>query len=107
MWSAYELIDDDVVTESSLNRVVGALPQDVSSRTPKVESGRTTHHVNSTRELAVSFLEACVTCSSEDAVAASIRKADVVFGCLDRESPRLFLTDLCSRLHDHLLRPRD
>ena len=91
----FELVDDNVVTESSLNRVVGALPQDVSSKTPKVRVAE--RLIMSIQPRAsISFLEACVTCSSEDAVAASIRKANVVFGCLDRESPRLFLTDLCS-----------
>lgn len=37
-----------------------------------------------------------MTRSAEDAAASLIRNSDVVFGCLDRESPRLFLTDLCS-----------
>jgi molybdopterin/thiamine biosynthesis adenylyltransferase len=91
----YELIDDDVVTESSLNRVVGALPQDASLETSKVRAAERlimSIHPGAS----VSALGTRVTRSSDDAAAASIRKADVVFGCLDRESPRLFLTDLCS-----------
>src|SRR5438270_12650124 len=36
----YGLIDGDVVTESSLNRVVGAVPRDVLAMTPKVQSAR-------------------------------------------------------------------
>lgn len=91
----YELIDNDVVTESSLNRVIGALPQDVSSRTSKVKVAK--RLVKSIQPAAdVSALEGRVARSSDDDAAASIRKADVVFGCLDREAPRLFLTDLCS-----------
>ena len=31
----YALIDHDVITESSLNRVIGALPQDVPSKRRK------------------------------------------------------------------------
>jgi hypothetical protein len=38
----------------------------------------------------------CNSKCPEDAAATSIQKASVVFGCLDKESPRLFLTDLCS-----------
>jgi molybdopterin/thiamine biosynthesis adenylyltransferase len=91
----YALLDHDTVTESSLNRVVGALPQDVLSRTPKVKTAE--RLIKSLQpEAAVTVLEARVTWSSDDAAAALIQKADVVFGCLDRESPRLFLTDLCS-----------
>jgi molybdopterin-synthase adenylyltransferase len=91
----YELIDDDVVTESSLNRVVGALPQDVGAKTSKVRAAE--RLIKSVQpDASVDVLEGRVTRNSEDAAGALIRKADVVFGCLDRELPRLFLTDLCS-----------
>jgi molybdopterin/thiamine biosynthesis adenylyltransferase len=91
----YALIDDDAVTESCLNRVIGALPQDVHSKTPKVRAAE--RLIKSLQPIAaVSVLEARVTRSSDDAAAALMQKANVVFGCLDRESPRLFLTDLCS-----------
>lgn len=91
----YGLIDDDVITESSLNRVVGALPHDVESKTSKVRCAE--RLIRSVQQDAIiDVLEDRVTRSSEDAAAVLIRKCDVVFGCLDRESPRLFLTDLCS-----------
>jgi molybdopterin/thiamine biosynthesis adenylyltransferase len=91
----YELIDDDIVTESSLNRVIGAFPQDVRAKTSKVRSVE--RLIKSVQpDATVSVLEGRVTRDPEDAAAALIRKTDVVFGCLDRESPRLFLTDLCS-----------
>jgi molybdopterin-synthase adenylyltransferase len=91
----YELIDDDVVTESSLNRVVGALPEDVEAETSKVHCAE--RLIKSVQpDASVDVLEGRVTRSSEDAAAELIQKADVVFGCLDRESARLFLTDLCS-----------
>jgi molybdopterin/thiamine biosynthesis adenylyltransferase len=93
----FELIDDDVVTDSSLNRVIGALPQDVSSEMPKVKVAE--RFIKSIQPRAdVSTLQGRVTRSHDDGAAASIRRADVVFGCLDREAPRLFLTDLCSSL---------
>jgi molybdopterin/thiamine biosynthesis adenylyltransferase len=91
----YGLIDDDVITESSLNRVVGALPRDVQAATPKVQSAE--RLIKSVQPAAtVGVLEGRVTRSPDDAAAELIRKAGVVFGCLDRESPRLFLTGLCS-----------
>ncbi len=91
----YGLIDDDVITGSSLNRVVGALPQDVGAETPKVRSAE--RLIKSVQPGAtVDILEGRVTRSSDDAAAELIQNTDVVFGCLDRESPRLFLTGLCS-----------
>lgn len=91
----YSLIDDDVITESSLNRVVGATPQDVSAKTSKVRSTR--RFIKAIQpDARVDTLEGRVTRSSQDAAAALIQRSDVVFGCLDQESPRLFLTDLCS-----------
>jgi len=92
---SYVLIDDDMVTESSLNRVIGAVPQDVSSKTAKVRVAE--QLIKSIQpEAAISMQEVRVTRSPADAAAVSIQKVNVVFGCLDRESPRLFLTDLCS-----------
>lgn len=91
----YGLIDDDVITQSSLNRVVGALPQDIGSKTPKVRSAE--RLIKSVQpDAVIDVLEDRVTRSSEDAAAALVRKCDVVFGCLDRESPRLFLTEICA-----------
>ncbi|MCH7584533.1 MAG: ThiF family adenylyltransferase [Acidobacteria bacterium] len=91
----YGLIDPDVITGSSLNRVVGALPHDVGSKTPKVRSAQ--RLIKSVQpEANVDILMGRVTRSFEDAAAAMIRESDVVFGCLDQELPRLFLTDLCS-----------
>jgi hypothetical protein len=92
----YGLIDDDVITESSLNRVVGALPQDLGAETSKVRSAE--RLIKSVQPGAtVAILETRVTRSSDNAAAGLIRNTDVVFGCLDRESPRLFLTGLCSK----------
>jgi molybdopterin-synthase adenylyltransferase len=91
----YGLIDHDVVTESSLNRVVGSSPSDVGAKTRKVRSAqRLIKAVQPDATIAV--VEGRVTRSHADAAAALIRQSDVVFGCLDAESPRLFLTDLCS-----------
>ena len=67
----YALIDDDAITESSLNRVIGAVPQDVPSKTPKVRAAE--RLIKSLQpEAAVTVLGARVTRSSEDA-AATVR----------------------------------
>ena len=71
------------------------VPQDVLIEDDKGE-GRGRLIKSLQPEAAVTILESPRNPESEDAAATLIRKADVVFGCLDRESPRLFLTDLCS-----------
>jgi molybdopterin/thiamine biosynthesis adenylyltransferase len=91
----YSLIDDDEITESSLNRLVGAVPQDVESRVLKAHVAE--RLIKSVQpESAVEVLPGRLSRTADDA-AAMIRNCDVVFGCVDREAPRLFLTDLCSR----------
>lgn len=91
----YGLIDHDVLTESSLNRVVGSVPSDVEAKTPKVRSAERMIKLIQP-QAAVAVEQARITSSNDDPVAALIRRSDVVFGCLDAESPRLFLTDVCS-----------
>lgn len=89
------LIDHDVLTASSLNRVVGSIPSDVAAKTPKVRSAERMIRLIQP-EASVVVEQARVTSSHDDEVATLIRRSDVVFGCVDAESPRLFLTDLCS-----------
>jgi hypothetical protein len=87
---ALVLVDADIVTESSLNRLVGARPVDVGSLKVEVAQ-RLVHEVApAAQTLAVSeWLD------TQIAVAA-IQTADVVFGCLDTDRARLALTALTS-----------
>jgi len=89
----YGLIDFDIVTDSSLNRLVGAQDADVERQTKKVAV--TEGMIKSiTPDAAVAPLDARITdARTEDVIAG----ADVVFGCLDRDLARLQLTDLCAR----------
>jgi molybdopterin-synthase adenylyltransferase len=89
----YALIDFDIVTESSLNRLVGAIDADVAAQTKKiVVAERTIKAVKP--DASIKTFDGKI-----DAVEVEplIAEADVVFGCLDRDLPRLQLTDLCAR----------
>lgn len=83
----FRLLDPDVVTASSLNRLIGAVPDDVERRSPKVAVGD--------RQIAAIQPGAAVECfphavDDERAVAA-LDDADIVIGCLDNEPARLQL----------------
>lgn len=93
----YGLVDDDIITESSLNRVVGAVPEDARAEMPKVAvAERLIRSV--LPEASIDPFKGLLTASHDDRAADIVQSADVIFGCLDKESPRLFLTDLCSSL---------
>lgn len=91
----FGLIDGDVITESSLNRVVGSVPTDVADRTPKVLCAlRTIQAIQPHAE--VDAVEGLVERPLGARPAELIGSSDVVVGCLDAELPRLLLTDACS-----------
>jgi molybdopterin-synthase adenylyltransferase len=86
----FVLVDYDQVTESSLNRLVGASPSDVG--TPKVEvSSRLVASIQPGAETL--SLNARV---DEPSVHQAIAGVDVVFAGLDRDLPRLQLTEICA-----------
>jgi molybdopterin-synthase adenylyltransferase len=89
----YGLVDHDVVTLSSMNRLVGAVDTDVAAETTKVAvAERMIRGVSS--DAAVRTTTAKIGAEGTHAL---IEAADVVFGCLDRGLPRLTLTELCAR----------
>jgi molybdopterin-synthase adenylyltransferase len=89
----YRLIDFDVVTESSMNRLIGAVDADVEAQTEKVVVGeRVIRSV--LPEADVDKVEARIETPE---AAAAVAAADVVFGCLDRDRPRLKLTEISCR----------
>lgn len=91
--TGYALVDFDVVTTSSMNRLVGAVDADVFEATTKVVVAE--RMIKSVQpEAAVEPIDGRVTdAASETAIA----RADVVFGCLDADLHRLELTELCAR----------
>lgn len=88
----YALVDPDIVTESSLNRLIGSSERDVSDRSLKVEVARrvivSVHPDAQTETIPYR--------SDSEPAQAAIRRADVVFGCVDHDLPRLQLTELCA-----------
>jgi ThiF family len=90
---AQKPVDFDVVTSSSMNRLVGAVDADIAAQTKKVMvAKRMVEAINPSAD--VQAVDARINTSEAE---AAIAAADVVFGCLDRDLARLELTELCSR----------
>lgn len=89
----FGLVDHDAVTSSSLNRLIGAVESDVEEETPKVRvAERLIGQIQATAEI-----DAVDGKVADERVPALIARADIVFGCLDRDLPRLQLTEICAR----------
>jgi hypothetical protein len=90
---AFALIDDDTVTESSLNRLIGSEDSDVSDETHKVAAAaRMIKRINPSADVR-EIVAKINTLEAEQAVAT----ADFVFGCLDRDLARLQSIKVCAR----------
>jgi hypothetical protein len=89
----YGLVDFDIATDSSLNRLIGATEADVATETKKVEVAERSI-LAIVPDAAVKAIDGRVT---DPGVEQVVARADVVFGCLDRDLPRLQLTELCAR----------
>jgi molybdopterin-synthase adenylyltransferase len=89
----YALVDFDTVTDSGLNRLVGAVDADVPAETKKIAAAE--------RTIKAVKPDAVVVCVdgrlAEGATEPAVARADVVVGCLDRDLHRLELTELCAR----------
>ncbi len=91
--TVFALYDHDHVSTSSLNRLVGAVPSDAAEKTPKVDvARRMIQAIQPSATVQVSQLRVGVDAKASDV----IRGAHVVFGCFDRETPRLQMTDACA-----------
>jgi molybdopterin-synthase adenylyltransferase len=89
----YVLVDDDVVTDSSLNRLIGATESDAVANVPKVAVAE---------RLIKQILPEAMVASTEHPVDADpfrevLTGVDLVFGCVDTDVPRLQLTEYCAR----------
>lgn len=85
----FGLVDADIVTGSSMNRLVGAVPADVDW-TSKVEvAERIIKSVDPDAKV-----EAIQKWLDHPAARAVIASADIVIGCLDDDVARLQLTDI-------------
>lgn len=88
------LVDDDILTDSSLNRLIGAYDSDVSVQTRKVDSARRLIQLVAPN----SQVRALPVKVESEEVGPALKTVDVVFGCLDKDMPRLRVTELCARL---------
>jgi molybdopterin/thiamine biosynthesis adenylyltransferase len=86
----YTTADTDIVDQTSLNRLVGALPGDLG----KLKVGIAQQMILAIQPAAeVTALDKDVP---DPAVLAAVAEATVVIGAFDRETPRLAPTDACS-----------
>lgn len=89
----FVIVDFDIVTWSSLNRLVGALPADAAAAVKKiVVAARTVKAINP--DAVVDAFDAAI---ADPDAARAVAAADFVFGCVDRDVHRLELTELCAR----------
>jgi molybdopterin/thiamine biosynthesis adenylyltransferase len=89
----YALVDPDTVTDSSLNRLVGAIDADVTEETKKVVVAERTIKAVKPHANVKTFDGKLDAVKAEPLIAG----ADIVLGCLDRDLARLQLTDACAR----------
>jgi molybdopterin/thiamine biosynthesis adenylyltransferase len=87
------LIDPDIVTQSSLNRLVGAFPSDAEARTPKVTAVARMY----ASVLPEASIETFQTALDDEDSGRAIRRCSSAFSCLDDDAARLALAELCLR----------
>lgn len=87
------LIDPDHVSESNLERLHGAVPDDAAERRPKVEVAR--RHVLSINPHCE--VEAYRGSLPHSDIVDAVVQADVAIGCTDQQHSRLSLSDLTVR----------
>jgi molybdopterin/thiamine biosynthesis adenylyltransferase len=90
----FGLVDDDIATESSLNRLVGAVPEDVRQRLPKVTIAKRVITAVQPR----AGVDAIVERLQDPRADKAFNDADVCFGCHDDDLARLALIERCVRL---------
>ncbi|MDF0667041.1 MAG: ThiF family adenylyltransferase [Nitrospira sp.] len=87
------LVDDDIVTLTNLNRLIGASEVDVQQKQQKVAVAerlvRLIQPLADILSLATDF--------REKEARMKVEEADVLFGCVDNDSARLSLTEFASR----------
>lgn len=88
----FVLIDDDIIDETNLNRLVGGTRDDVVRKVPKVEiAARTIQAINPDARIRP------IRRKWQETV-DDLRHGDVVFGCLDSVTAKDQLEDFCRRL---------
>jgi len=86
------IIDSDDLKETDLNRLIGSSPDDITTRTKKVDiAKRLVHSIDPSAD---------VTAIPKDLIAegsfSAIKRVSCVFGCVDNDGARLVLNELCA-----------
>ncbi|MBU1726809.1 MAG: ThiF family adenylyltransferase [Candidatus Omnitrophica bacterium] len=96
----FVLIDDDIVEESNLNRLVGASIEDARDKAPKLEvAKRVILHAHPQAIVRGVFKNL----RSEEAIDSLAQAPDIIFGCVDNDSARLILSELCAAYNKPLI----
>ncbi|MEX2381223.1 MAG: ThiF family adenylyltransferase [Opitutales bacterium] len=90
-FKSYRLLDGDRATESSLNRLIGAVPEDAKKSLYKVDIAERVIHAIEPNARIDTFSDFFVT---ENGF-GHIRAVDVVIGAMDNDASRLILNELC------------
>lgn len=87
------LVDDDIVTLTNLNRLIGASEDDVQQNRQKVAvAERLVRLIQPSAEIF-----SLATDFREEEARMRVEGADILFGCVDNDSARLSLTEFSSR----------
>ena len=87
------LIDDDVVTWSSLNRLIGAVPSDAKEKQPKATAVRRM----CTQILPGANVRTFVSRLQNEEAKCAMSQCTSIFGCLDDDGARLDLIEFCCK----------
>ncbi len=90
----WTFVEFDDVERTNLNRLIGAVPDDIGADKMSVASRmvRSLHPEAEPREILGRFGDPAV----RDEIAAACATATLVIGCFDRETPRLDAVKMCS-----------
>lgn len=86
----FVLVDKDIVSETNLNRLIGAKLEDIGVQ--KVQVMRRLIHEISPDAIIEAVSESVVSYTAFNL----LKKADFIFGCVDMDAVRLVLTEFCS-----------
>ena len=96
----FVLVDDDIIEESNLNRLIGASIEDAKNRTPKVDIAKRV--INSINP-AAKVMQLFKNLRSEEAIDSLCQISEIIFACVDNDSSRLILTEFAAAYNKTLI----
>jgi len=96
----FVLVDDDIIEESNLNRLIGASIEDAKNRTPKVDI---TKRVINSINPAAKVMQLFKNLRSEEAIDSLCQISEIIFACVDNDSSRLILTEFAAAYNKTLI----